>query len=264
MEITTVESKKTAEFFELLCSLKKGGLILPPQSDFSLIDYLKERGNLKHAATVMRKLDILIKKGYIRVFYSESRLARIEFLKDRWDPADHPKFLAIPQRERTFALLIDYRNLEKSLNVIASEDLRDFAWVESEILRVGKIRHAFIFIPHNYAMSARAPINQLTKIYHYTVILCPIEPAVTGARSGVKLKDTDSVDSRINFHARTMIDCCGITDVVVISGDADFHEVTKYAVRQQKRVTIMSAAEALSGRFNELMEADSLNILQLN
>ena len=149
--------------------------------------------------------------------------------------------------QRKFAVFLDYRNLEQSLQERGDNDyLKDFFWLEEEIIRRGKIVASFVFIQENYAF--RAPVRQLSDIYQYNPILCLREMV----KGGTTTKEKDSVDTKMINLAKGYIEIDGITDIVIVSGDADFSELAVHARRHQKNVTIISASEALSGRFIEL------------
>ncbi|MEK7135043.1 MAG: NYN domain-containing protein, partial [Patescibacteria group bacterium] len=47
---------------------------------------------------------------------------------------------------------------------------------------------------------------------------------------------------------RFLVEHSDITDLVIVSGDADFQGLIEFARWQQKRVKVVSAHEAISGR----------------
>lgn len=157
--------------------------------------------------------------------------------------------------ERRFAIFMDFVNLEKGLPKYANR-FRDFSWLLDPILKKGKIIFAFVFIPEHYV--SRAPIMQLTHKHHFHSILCPRQIGKSTT------KDADTVDAQLQELAWPIIQIPGnyITDVVIVSGDADFQGLATRARWQQKEVTVISTAKALSGRFLE-MEEDKTIVVQL-
>ncbi len=144
---------------------------------------------------------------------------------------------------KRFAVLMDFENLEKNID---QTKLRDFSWLFNPILEQGKISCAYVFIPDHYG--SNPPVRTLSNIYRFFCIFCP-------KKSGI-LKDADSVDSRMDELGRFLVEHSDITDLVIVSGDADFQGLIEFARWQQKRVKVVSAHEAISGRllFNEALE----------
>lgn len=142
--------------------------------------------------------------------------------------------------ERRFAVFIDIKNLEDGISN-AAERFKDFSWLLDPILKEGKIAFAFVFAPEHKAMLT--PVMQLSYLHGFYVVICPRQ---VGAMA---VKDADSVDEKMKDLARTIIDRSDVTDIVIVSGDADFHPLALYAKRQRKNVIIKSAASALSSRY---------------
>lgn len=146
---------------------------------------------------------------------------------------------------KRFAILMDFENLEKNID---RTKLYDFSWLLNPILEQGKISCAYVFIPDHYG--SNPPIRTLSNIHRFFCVFCPKE---TGA---VDKKDKDSVDTRMDELGRFLVEHSDITDLVIVSGDADFQGLIEFARWQQKRVKVVSAHEAISGRllFDEALE----------
>ncbi|MDO8495590.1 MAG: NYN domain-containing protein [bacterium] len=167
-----------------------------------------------------------------------------------------PAVPAIPEpKQRTFAIFMDYRNLELHLKKGSRERLENFSWLLDPILQEGKIVFAFVFIPTHYI--ALAPIMQLSHIHHFFPVVCPRQVA------GAVTKDHDSVDNKLESLARDIIQHSDITDIVIISGDADFSGLATFAHWQQKKVRVISALRALSGRFIEMHRTGTVDTVKL-
>ncbi len=136
---------------------------------------------------------------------------------------------------RRFAILMDFENLEKNID---RAKLRDFSWLLNPILEQGKIFCACVFIPDHYG--SNPPVWVLSNIHRFFCVFCP-------KRSGT-MKDADSVDNRMDEFGRFLVEHSDITDLVIVSGDADFQGLIEFARWQQKRVKVVSAHEAISGR----------------
>lgn len=154
---------------------------------------------------------------------------------------------------RRFAIFIDYRNLEKGLEAQnRQERLSDFSWLTGPVLAEGKIIFAFVFIPEHYL--SRAPIMQLAYRHRFQIVVCPRQIGT------LTTKDADSVDEKIRALAEPIVEHSDITDIVIVSGDADFEPLAVTSVWRQKRVKIVSASDAVSGRFVERAVNGSLTI----
>lgn len=156
------------------------------------------------------------------------------------------------KEKRTFAVFMDYSNLEKNIPL---DKYRNFSWLLDPILEIGKIIFAFVFVPEN--LMGRAPIYQLSNIHGFHIEVCPRQ------MSGVVSKDADTVDAKLCELARALIDYTEVTDVVIISGDADFGPLVNHAIFQQKKVTVVSADKAMSGRYLEMQIAGLIEVQQL-
>lgn len=235
--------------FKILMGLKNTEGIVTAPNGGNVLDYLKRRTG-KKVSLIRKLLDDLICLEYIKNRHKGKELFEIEMLKDK---IEHCDFLAPkPIDERYFAIFLDYLNLEQ--NMPNPDRFRDFSWLTEPILKKGKILFAFVFIPEHYA--TRAPVMLLSNKHRFHVILCPRQV------SGVTTKDADTVDSKINELAIPLIWSSIITDVILVSGDADFQPLAVFAKRQGKKVKVISAAEAVSGRFLE-MEKDGQIDLEL-
>lgn len=164
------------------------------------------------------------------------------------EPATKPK---------TFVIFLDYNNLELHLKKTAPEKLKDFSWLFGPILKEGKVVLAFVFIPRNKLDVT--PVMQLTRLHHFVPILCPRQ---IDKNKGIT-KDADTVDTKMAELAKQLIQYSDITDIVIVSGDADFAELANFAYWQQKSVWVISAINAISGRLMEMHKSGSVKKVSL-
>lgn len=155
-----------------------------------------------------------------------------------------------PQK-RIFALFMDYKNLDDGLPG-GTKRFSDFSWLINPILKQGIIVFRFVFIPDNY--TNRAEIHQLSDKHTFLPILC------TRKIQNAIMKNVDTVDAKMESTAIDYILHTDVTDIVIISGDADFQRLINFAVYNQKRVTVVSAARACSGRFLEMAEIGKIKL----
>lgn len=158
-----------------------------------------------------------------------------------------------PQK-RIFALFMDYKNLELNLSGGAKK-FSDFSWLLNPILECGTIAYAFVFIPENY--TNRIPIHQLSNKHSFFPILCThqIEHAI--------MKNKDTVDATMESLAMSLIIHSDVTDILIISGDADFQKLANFAIFNQRKVTVISAATAVSGRFIEMHKNKQIELIKV-
>lgn len=168
-------------------------------------------------------------------------------------PAEPEKEEASP---KSYAIFVDYRNLLLSL-VGEQKKLKDLQFLESIVLKQGKgqVLFAFVFIPHHEI--SRAPVQQISNIFRYDVVVCPQQ-----VEGGV-IKDADTVDAHMERLARRLIERSDVTDIVIVSGDADFYGLVVDARRAGKNVTVVSGIMALSSRFRELEGLEGITIKEI-
>lgn len=155
------------------------------------------------------------------------------------------------EKKRTFAIFLDYKNLEDGLSD-PIERFRNFSWLIDPILNKGTILYGFCFIPEHYF--TRAPVMQLSHRHGFQIVVCPRQI------TGVVTKDADTVDYKMTELARTLIEHDDFTDLVIISGDADFVPLARQARWYGKRVTVVSAALATSGRFLDIQVKGKIEV----
>lgn len=245
------------DFFQLLCTLINPVNCVQDPKGRSLVAFLGEKTQLS-GPTVTRNIDELASLGYLEKQNHKKRFWRVRILEREWDDGRYAEFLRVAREqkkeppatpavpaERTFAVFMDYKNLESNLK--NADKFRDFSWLLDPILEQGKIIFAFVFIPDHYF--TRAPIQQLSNLHRFQVIACPRQIG------GAITKDADTVDAKIDELAWPIIEHSNVTDLVIISGDADFKRLANLARWRQKNVIVISAARAVSGRFFEMEKA---------
>lgn len=255
------------DFFELLKSLKNEVNWVQAPGGHALIKFLAEKAGVS-TAVISNKLDLFEKLGLIerglrgnekeilwRVRLvvperDESRLTQ-HYQKQEEEISQRKMADGLNSGARRFLVLIDYRNLEQNVQNPV-ERLKDFSWLLNPILEKGRILLVFVFIPDHY--TTRAGIMQLTQKHRFNVVICPRQI------EGVKTKDADTVDTKIYELAYPLIDHSDVTDIVVVAGDRDFVPLAVFARNQQKKVHIVSAAQALSGHWRELEKSGAVEI----
>jgi hypothetical protein len=257
----TESSKKQLglqEFFKFLVSKKNAVNCVQDPKGRSLIIFLSQELKLC-TLTIRRKIKELISLGYVQKEAYKNKLFRVKILKTDWDenllppvpsPAAPEENTSKAKRERSFLVFIDYENLRRGLNMGPTERLKklfNLSWLLDPILKKGKVLLVFVFVPEN------APLAQLSR-QGFFPIPCPRQ------FGGVVTKDKDTVDARMENLARVLIEHTDATDVLIISGDADFQPLVAFARFQQKRVTVASTREALSGRFLEMEKAGEIEV----
>lgn len=235
--------KNLSDFFDLLSSLKNMNFCVEAPSGQNLIRFLKKKSGLS-TLKIKAILEELEKMGLIIGESSGDQLNRIKISGERYFPKKR-------ESERTFAIFMDYKNLEDNLPN-SFEKLRDFSWLLDPILKVGKIIFAFVFIPDHYL--TKAPVQQLANKHQFSVIACPRQV------SGIVTKNADTVDTIMSNLAKGLVEHSDITDIVVISGDADFKQLVNFAIWQQKKVKVISATDAISGHYLRIEDRDKLTV----
>ncbi|KKS26800.1 MAG: hypothetical protein A2736_00735 [Candidatus Yanofskybacteria bacterium RIFCSPHIGHO2_01_FULL_41_27] len=162
-----------------------------------------------------------------------------------------PKIFKQPPQKRIFAVFMDYKNLDDGLPG-GTRKFSDFSWLINPILEQGIIAFAYVFIPDNYA--GRAEIYQLSDKHDFLPILCTRK-----TKNGI-MKNGDTVDAKMEREAIKLIIHSDITDITIVSGDADFQGLINFAIHNQKRVTVVPAAKACSERFFEMAETGKIKL----
>ncbi|MFH1672435.1 MAG: NYN domain-containing protein [Pseudomonadota bacterium] len=256
-------------FFYKLLQLKNGltegcDTIYAREGHTTIFTFLKQKIDLSEL-TVKKKINELVALGYFEKIIWKGHVTGLKIVIKEWDPArlaktsaqkvsmeEVPNSQLVEKPAKTFAIFMDYRNLEKGLPNV-KERFRDFSWLIDPIVARGRIVFAFVFIPDNYVN--RMEIYQLANKHNFAPILC------TRQTDGVISKDKDTVDAKMESLACSLIAHTDITNIVIISGDADFQQLANFARWNQKEVTIVSASQAVSGRFLEMAENGSVELI---
>ncbi len=259
------------EFLAILCSLKNGVNWVQAPGGHALVKFLSEKTKRSQVA-IAKKIEELTELKYIEKDFRGKKgcvLWRIRILNTTWDEncvikktgkgkkLRRTSIGSPPESQgsqnKKFAIFLDFVNLEKNMPKSADK-FRDFSWLLNPILEKGKLIFAFVFIPDHYV--SRAPIMQLTHKHRFHPLVCPRQ-ILTG---GSTIKDADTVDAQMHDLGYAIIDNSDITDLIIVSGDADFQRLATHAIWQQKSVTVVSASKALSGRFLEMAGDGSLSV----
>jgi uncharacterized LabA/DUF88 family protein len=245
--------KNIREFFEKLLAIRDDLFcVWAPGGEHSLLEFIRLKLDERYILSVERKLKVLYQLGLLEPEHDEvGVLMRLKILRDEWDTEKAFRFFTAGGIEKKFAILVDYKNLEDNFKIPGSavnpEVLKDFfLGLEEQILQHGKIIFPFVFIPDNYW--GIAPLNQISNTFQYFPIPCQRRKV----ESGSIIKEADTVDAKMCELGRKLINESNITDLVIISGDADFLPLVVEARRFQKNVHVISTPNALSGRFVDI------------
>lgn len=250
------------DLYKFICSLKNGVGWSQAPNGKSLIRFLQEHYNYSSHQPMQQKVLELAQRGFLEQHFNGRTLFRVKPLKEVWEEEALNEITATtsPLAKRNgelatgsskrFAIFFDYKNLESHLR--NRDRFLDFSWLTGPLLKEGKIIFAFVFIPDHYAN--RVPLLLLANKHRFQPILCPREMGKSTT------KDKDTVDAKMEDLGKALIEHSDITDVVIVSGDGDFQELTVFARWQQKSVRVISATEATSPRFTEMKDVGEINL----
>lgn len=251
------------DLYEFVCSLKNevGWSQAPAGKNF--IRFLQNHYGYSSPQSIQQKVLKLAQRGFLEQHFNGRTLFRVKPLKEVWTEEIPKRIEAIiprlvkPNNEyraangsKRFAIFFDYKNLESNLR--DRDRFSDFSWLINPLLKEGKIIFAFVFIPDHYAN--RVPLLLLANRHRFQPILCPREIGKATT------KDKDTVDAKMEDLGKAIIEHSDVTDIVIVSGDGDFQELTVFARWQQKSVRVISAASALSPRFVEMKDAKDIDL----
>ena len=234
------------ELYEFLCSLKNEAGWSQAPAGKNLIQFLQKHYGYSSPQSIQQKLIRLAQSGYIEQHHRGRVLFRVKPLKNEWSESDQANY----SNPKKFAIFFDYKNLE--INLRDKDRFNDFSWLMDPLLKEGKIIFAFVFIPDHYAN--RVPLIMLANKHRFQPILCPRELGKTTT------KDKDTVDAKMEDLGKAILEHSDITDIIIVSGDSDFQELSVFAKWQQKSVKVISAASAVSPRFLEMKNANQIDL----
>jgi uncharacterized LabA/DUF88 family protein len=234
-------NKREINFLRLLCfeGGNSGLIALPPERN--ILKYLSGRGCLNQ-----EEAKHLIEVFGNRRFLTLEKDKKGKIVSIRLCITSEDIDYMVMSREKIFAVFIDYLNIERGITnqIERRERMRDFGWLINPILEKGKIAFIYIFVPD-------ATVPEFSPIFvggkqRIPIVVCPRRVV------GGVMKDADTVDQFLMEMATSHIYHSDISDIVIVSGDADFSPVIRRALMNRKRVTVVSTAQALSGRFREI------------
>ena len=158
--------------------------------------------------------------------------------------------------ERRAAVLVDYENMDK--NVSVQNWLQDFNLFIEPILDKCDVILLAIFVPEH--MAGLMPKRVLCNRDRFFVIACP--PVSPRDTDFFRIKDTDTVDARMDQFGKFLVSHCEMTDLVVVTGDGGFQELLKFGYYHRKKITLISPADAVSGRFILQENEFNLNLIR--
>lgn len=123
-------------------------------------------------------------------------------------------------------VFLDYENISKEA-ALENKSI-DFEALRKELLKIGHIAFAFIFIPE-HLVTYSLPRYVYDKGFY--VVACP------GSGNG---KEKDRVDTNMTEMGIRLIEHSDITDLVIVSRDSDFVRLANYARFHGKKVIVFA------------------------
>ena len=146
-------------------------------------------------------------------------------------------------------VLIDYDNIDSHL---MSHGRRiDFSKLMIDLLKIGKVKHVFLFIPFGSYHGLPPNINNLG----YEIIVCQKMDMIDDSE-----KREDKVDSRMALMAKNFLSYEDITDVVIMTHDRHSIEMAAEAVKDDKIVSYFAIKNEMARDLQEFFEEYNINV----
>lgn len=145
------------------------------------------------------------------------------------------------KERRRFLILLDYENVFISPLGKGRDKLRDLSWIIEPVLAEGEITFAMAFVPDN--IIGTVPME----LYYSGFLVISTPPKTEGEE--LAWKYTDSADQIMTRTGKSLIQHSHITDVVIVSGDADFNDLVNFARFKGCHVKVVAYESSLSKRF---------------
>ncbi|TSD02376.1 MAG: hypothetical protein Athens071424_117 [Parcubacteria group bacterium Athens0714_24] len=149
---------------------------------------------------------------------------------------------------RKVLALIDYENITKCS--VEKGQIVDFKALRNFLKNIGEIMFAFIFLPDHYVYSLPDDLNNLG----YQIVLCQ--------RLKGQERDKDMVDSQLNLTGSIFCQFSEITDIVIVSNDADMVRLAGLAEMRGKRIHVVGT-DKLSSVYKKVVDVENIHELPL-
>lgn len=155
------------------------------------------------------------------------------------------------KKEKNLLVLIDYDNIDSRL--MNREKKLDFAELMIMLVEIGKVKHAFVFMPFQ-SYHGLENINNLG----YEIIICQKMDILveTGKRE-------DKVDTRMQMLAEDFLDYKEITDVVILTHDRHSIETASKAVKHKKIVSYFAIKNEMAKQLQDFIKNYKLEVYEL-
>ncbi len=147
-------------------------------------------------------------------------------------------------------VFIDYDNIDSHLMNHGKKI--DFSELMMDLLKIGKVRHIFLFIPFGSYHGLPPNINNLG----YEIIVCQKMDRIDDPE-----KREDKVDSRMALMSKNFLSYEDITDVVIITHDKHSIEMASEAVKGGKNVIYFAIKDEMARELQEFTEDYDINVL---
>ncbi len=153
--------------------------------------------------------------------------------------------------KRKFLVLIDYDNIDSQLR--DKEMAFDFAGLMLELIKLGKVKHAFLFIPFE-SYYGLENINNLG----YEIIICQKTDRLSDSD-----KREDKVDSRIQLITASFLEYDEITDIVILTHDKHSIETASEAIKAGKKITYFAMKDKMAKQLLDFLKKYKMEVKEL-
>lgn len=157
-------------------------------------------------------------------------------------------------RKRGLLVLIDYDNIDSHL--MMHNQRIDFSELMMDLLRIGKVKHVFLFIPFGSYHGLPPNINNLG----YEIIVCQKMDKI---RIDDLDKREDKVDSRMALMAKNFLDYNDITDIIIMTHDKHSIELAAEAIKGDKEVSYFAIKEEMGRDLQDFIEEYNINVFPI-
>ncbi|KKR88900.1 MAG: hypothetical protein UW50_C0001G0021 [Candidatus Wolfebacteria bacterium GW2011_GWA1_44_24] len=154
----------------------------------------------------------------------------------------------MPKKNRQMVVLIDYENISRQ--AIMEGKILDFKKFRDELLEIGNIDFAFVFIYPDMFYG----LPEITDL-GFEIIACPKRTVET-----YKIEDT--VDIHIIRIGLKLLRYKEITDIVIVSNDRHMAEIIKEAKNHGKTVHLFGT-KSVSSSLKKILESSDLKEIPL-
>lgn len=127
----------------------------------------------------------------------------------------------------------------------------DFSKLMTDLLKIGMVKHVFLFIPFGSYHDLPPNINNLG----YEIIVCQKMDKISDSE-----KREDKVDSRMSLLAQNFLGYEDITDVVIMTHDKHSIELASEAVKGRKNVIYFAIEDEMARELKKFIEDYNINV----